>query len=251
MKIAVFGSSGRMGMEVCRAVSAEPGLELVAGIDVGDSREAALGADVAVDFTHPDSVLDNISWCVEHGIGVVVGTTGFTPERLDLVRGMLGEDPGVGVMIAPNFAIGAVLMMHFSQVAAPYFESVEIIEAHHAGKADAPSGTAANTARLVAEARELAGAAAIPDATTHEVDGARGAMISGVRVHSVRLPGLIAQQEVRLASSGETLTIVNDARSRSCYMPGVLRGIQWVGSHPGLTVGLEPVLGIVGNQVTS
>ena len=244
MKIAVFGSSGRMGMEVCQALSDESDLELVAGIDVGDSRDAALDADVAVDFTHPDSVLDNISWCVQHGIGVVVGTTGFTPERLDMVRQMLGENSEVGVMIAPNFAIGAVLMMYFSQVAAPYFESVEIIEAHHTGKADAPSGTAANTARMVAEARELAGTGPMPDATTHQVEGARGATIAGVHVHSVRLPGLIAQQEVRLASSGETLTIVNDARSRSCYMPGVLRGIRWVASHPGLTVGLEPVLGI-------
>jgi len=244
MKIAVFGSSGRMGMEVCRAVAGDPDLDLVAGIDVGDSRDAALGADVAVDFTHPDSVLDNISWCVQHGISVVVGTTGFTEDRLDLVRGMLGDDPAVGVMIAPNFAIGAVLMMYFSKVAAPYFESVEIIEAHHSGKADAPSGTAANTARMVAEAREQAGAGSMPDATTHQVDGARGAQIADVHVHSVRLPGLIAQQEVRLASSGETLTIVNDARSRSCYMPGVLRGIRWVKAHPGLTVGLETVLGI-------
>jgi len=244
MKIAVFGSNGRMGMEVCRAVSDEESLELVAGIDVGDSRDGALGADVAVDFTHPDSVMDNISWCVQHGIGAVVGTTGFTPERLDQVRSMLGETRGVGVLIAPNFAIGAVLMMYFSEVAAPYFDSVEILEAHHTGKADAPSGTAATTARLVAQAREKAAAGAMPDATTHEVPGARGATISGVHVHSLRLPGLIAQQEVRLTSSGETLTIVNDARSRSCYMPGVLRGIRWVGSHPGLTVGLEPVLGI-------
>ena len=244
MKIAVFGSSGRMGMEVCRALSDTPDLELVAGIDVGDSRDAALEADVAVDFTHPDSVLDNISWCVQHGISVVVGTTGFTPERLDLVRGMLGPDPEVGVMIAPNFAIGAVLMMYFAKVAAPYFDAAEIIEAHHTGKADAPSGTAANTARMIAEARELAGAGAMPDATTHQVEGARGAQIEGVHVHSVRLPGLIAQQEVRLASAGETLTIVNDARSRSCYMPGVLRGIAWVATHKGLTVGLEPVLGI-------
>jgi len=244
MKIAVFGSSGRMGMEVCRAVTNEPGLELVAGIDVGDSRDAALGADAAVDFTHPDSVLDNISWCVQHGISTVVGTTGFTPERLDSVRDMLGPDPTVGVLIAPNFAIGAVLMMYFSKVAAPYFEAAEIIEAHHTGKVDAPSGTAANTAQMVAEAREQAGAGLMPDATTREVDGARGAEIAGVHVHSVRLPGLIAQQEVRLASSGETLTIVNDARSRSCYMPGVLRGIQWVSTHKGLTVGLEPVLGI-------
>lgn len=244
MKIAVFGVNGRMGTQVCEAVTEADGLSLVAGIDIGDPREPALAADVAVDFTHPDSVMDNLSWCIEHGIGAVVGTTGFTPQRLDQVRAMLGPEPTVGVLIAPNFSIGAVLMMYFSQMAAPYFDSVEIIEAHHTAKADAPSGTAATTARMVAEARAQAGSAPMPDATTHAVEGARGAEIDGVRVHSVRLPGLIAQQEVRLASSGETLTVINDARSRACYMPGVLRGIQWVGLHPGLTVGLEPVLGI-------
>lgn len=243
MKVAVFGASGRMGTEVCRAV-VEAGWELVAGIDIGDPRNDALGADVAVDFTHPDSVMDNLEWLVTHGIGAVVGTTGFTPERLTQVQAWLGDTPVSGVLVAPNFSIGAVLMMHFSAVAAPYFESVEIIEAHHPGKADAPSGTAATTARLVDEARQAAAAAAMPDATTHEVPGARGAAIAGVRVHSLRLPGLIAQQEVRLTSGGETLTITNDARSRACYMPGVLQGIRWVEAHPGLTYGLEPVLGL-------
>jgi len=244
MKIAVFGASGRMGTEVCHAVDQAEGLELVARVDIGLPREAALGADVVVDFTHPDAVMDNLAWCVEHGIGAVVGTTGFTPARLDQVRSWLAGAPGVGVLVAPNFSIGAVLMMHFSQIAAPHFESVEIIEAHHPGKADAPSGTAANTARMVAAARAAAGCPPMPDATSHQVDGARGAEIDSVRVHALRLAGLVAYQEVRLTSAGETLSVISDARSRSCYMPGVLQGIAWVPDHPGLTVGLEPVLGI-------
>jgi 4-hydroxy-tetrahydrodipicolinate reductase len=233
-----------MGTEACRAVNMDDGLNLVAGIDIGDSRATAANVDVVVDFTHPDSVMDNIAWCIDKGISAVVGTTGFTAERLDEIKAMLGSDPQVGVLIAPNFSIGAVLMMHFSAVAAPYFDTVEIIETHHTGKADAPSGTAATTAKLVAEARSAASAPAMPDSTTHEVDGARGASIEGVRVHSLRLQGVIAQQEVRLTSMGETLSIINDARDRSSYMPGVLQGIRWVASHPGLTVGLEPVLGI-------
>jgi len=245
MKIAVFGASGRMGTEVCQAVGAEPDFDLVAGIDVGDAREPALAAQVAVDFTHPDAVMDNLKWCIEHGLSVVVGTTGFTPERLAAVGELCAAHPAVGALIAPNFSIGAVLMMHFAAVAAPYFEAVEIIEAHHAGKVDAPSGTAATTARLVAEARQAAGAAPMPDATTRQAEGARGATIAGVHVHSLRLPGLIAQQEVRLTSGGETLTITNDARARSSYMPGVIQGIRWVVTHPGLTVGLEPVLGLI------
>ncbi|MCL2735541.1 MAG: 4-hydroxy-tetrahydrodipicolinate reductase [Propionibacteriaceae bacterium] len=244
MKIAVFGARGRVGSLVCETVEATPGLDLVAGVDQSDARDGVLGADVVVDFTHPDSVMDNLAWCVGHGIHAVVGTTGFTPARLDEVRSLVGGSDQLGVLIAPNFSIGAVLMMHFSAVAAPYFDSVEIIEAHHAGKADAPSGTASTTARLVAQARASAGAAPMPDATTHAADGARGTVVDGVHVHSLRLPGLIAQQEVRLTSAGETLTIVNDARSRSCYMPGVLAGISWVVAHPGVTVGLEPVLGL-------
>jgi len=242
MKVVVFGARGRMGTAVCEAVADAPDLELVAGIDIGDPRDAAVPAQVGVDFTHPDAVLDNIAWCLGHGIHAVVGTTGFTPERLDQVRAMLVDRPGLGVVIAPNFAIGAVLMMRFAAQAAPYFESVEIIEAHHPGKADAPSGTAETTARLIADARAAAKAAPIPDATTRERAGARGAEVDGVRVHSVRLPGLIAMQEVRLASAGETLSIVDDARTRSSYLPGVLHAVRWIPEHPGLTVGLESVL---------
>ena len=244
MKIAVFGARGRMGTEVCQAVEAAEDLELVAGIDAGDPRTPALTADVIVDFTHPSAVLDNLTWAIGHGRHVVVGTTGFTPERLDQVRAMVEQAPATGVVIAPNFAIGAVLMMHFAAQAAPYFDSVEIIEAHHTGKADAPSGTAETTARLVAEARAAAGLGPVPDATTRERAGARGTAVDGIHVHSIRLPGLIANQEVRLASAGETLTIVNDARARACYMPGVLAAVRWVPDHPGLTVGLETVLGL-------
>jgi len=244
MKIAVFGACGRMGAETCQTVNQADDLELIAGIDLGDSRDAAHDADVVVDFTHPDSVMDNIQWCIDNGISIVVGTTGFTPHRLDQVRAMLGPKAKTGVLIAPNFSIGAILMMHFSALAAPHFDSVEIIESHHPGKADAPSGTAATTARLVDQARTAAARPPMPDATSHEVPGARGAQIHGVRVHSLRLPGIIAQQEVRLTSPGETLSIICDARSRSSFMPGVVQGIWWVTTHPGLTVGLEPVLGI-------
>ncbi|MDR2973462.1 MAG: 4-hydroxy-tetrahydrodipicolinate reductase [Propionibacteriaceae bacterium] len=244
LRIVVFGANGRMGAEVCQTLGAQPDCQIVAAIDLGDPKDDLVEADVAVDFTHPDAVMDNIAWCLERGINAVVGTTGFTPERLDQVTAMLGSDPTAGVLIAPNFSIGAVLMMHFAAVAAPYFESVEIIEAHHTAKADAPSGTAATTASMVAAARAAAATPAMVDATTHETPGARGAQIEGVRVHSLRLPGVIAQQEVRLASAGETLTVVNDARSRASYMPGVLQGVRWIMNHPGLTVGLETVLGI-------
>jgi len=234
-----------MGTEVCRAVDADPGLELVARVDVGDDRESMTAAEVAVDFTQPGAVMDNLAWCVRHGVNAVVGTTGFTAERLAMVETQLGSEPRIGVLIAPNFAIGAVLMMHFAVQAAPYFESAEIIEAHHPRKLDAPSGTAAATAHQMAEARRQAGLAAMPDATTQQEPGARGATIDGIQVHSLRLSGLVAQQEVRLTSAGETLTILNDARDRTSYMPGVLAGIAWAAQHRGLTVGLETVLGLV------
>ncbi len=244
MKIAVFGANGRMGSQVCLAVAEQPDLELIAGIDLGDDRQEAEGADVVIDFTHPDSVMDNIGWCLSRDINVVVGTTGFTSDRLDQIRALLGPDPSTGVLVAPNFSIGAVLMMHFSAVAAPYFESVEIIESHHPQKADAPSGTAATTARMVAAARQAAQAGAMPDATTHESPGARGTLVDDVHVHSLRMSGLVAQQEVRLSSAGETLSIINDARSRGCYMPGIIQAVRWIPAHPGLTVGLATVLGL-------
>jgi len=159
VKVAVVGAAGRMGTEVCRAVSAAPDLELAGALDVGDDRAAILaaGAQVAVDFTTPDAVMDNLRWCIEHGVGAVVGTTGFDADRLDAVRSWLAAAPDVGVVVAPNFGIGAVLMMRFAAQAAPYFDSVEIVELHHAGKVDAPSGTARRTAELVAAARRDAG----------------------------------------------------------------------------------------------
>jgi 4-hydroxy-tetrahydrodipicolinate reductase len=244
MLVAVFGVRGRMGNEVCRAVTGAPDLELVAGVDLGDPRDPALKAQVVVDFTHPDAVMDNLAWCVGHNLHVVVGTTGFTPGRLDQVRALLADKPEVGVLIAPNYSIGAVLMMHFAKLAAPHFTSAEVVELHHPQKADAPSGTARQTAQIIAAARAAAGCEPIPDATTLEEPGARGAVVDGIHVHALRLAGLVASQEVHFASVGETLVIRDDARDRTSFMPGVLAGIRWVGSHPGLTVGLEPLLGI-------
>jgi len=244
VKVAVVGAAGRMGTEVCRAVSAAPDLELAGALDVGDDRAAILaaGAQVAVDFTTPDAVMDNLRWCIEHGVGAVVGTTGFDADRLDTVRSWLAAAPDVGVVVAPNFGIGAVLMMRFAAQAAPYFDSVEIVELHHAGKVDAPSGTARRTAELVAAARRDAGRGAAPDATTTALPGARGATVDGVPVHSVRLAGLVAHQEVLLGATGETLTIRHDSLDRVSFMPGVLLAVRAVADRPGLTVGLEPLL---------
>jgi 4-hydroxy-tetrahydrodipicolinate reductase len=241
MRVGVLGARGRMGAEVCRAVADAPGLELVAAVDTGDDREQLSEAQVVVDFTTPDAVLDNIAWCLDNDLHVVVGTTGFDDDRLATVRHNVADHPGVGVLIVPNFGIGAVLMMRFAAIAAPYFESVEIIELHHAGKIDAPSGTARRTAELIAAARQ---GKPSPDATEQSFSGARGATIDGVRVHSVRLSGLVAHQEVLLGGRGETLTIRHDSLARESFMPGVLLGISWVVDHPGLTVGIEAALGL-------
>jgi 4-hydroxy-tetrahydrodipicolinate reductase len=244
IQVAVLGARGRMGVEVCRAVEAADGLELVATVDVEDGllNVADAAAQVVVDFTHPDVVLDNIRFCIDHDIGCVVGTSGFDAEKLATVRGWLAHKPSLGALIAPNFGVGAVLAMYFARMAARFFDSAEVIELHHAGKVDAPSGTAAHTASLIASARADAGAPSMPDATTQELAGARGASVDGVRVHSVRMPGLIAHQEVLFGTEGETLTIRHDSLSRSSFMPGVLMGIRHVLAHPGLTVGLEPLL---------
>jgi len=244
VKVAVFGARGRMGSEVCRAVKAADGLQLVAALDLGDDRAAAEAADVAVDFTHPDAVMDNIAWCIQHGIHAVVGTTGFTDEKYDFIRRHLGESPGVGVLIAANFSIGAVLMMHFAEQAAKFYESVEIVELHHAGKADAPSGTAATTARRVAAARASAGLPLPPDATVQELPGARGASVDGIHVHGVRLRGLVAHQEVLFGTEGESLTVRHDSLDRGSFMPGVIAGVRAVSSRPGLTVGIDDILGL-------
>jgi 4-hydroxy-tetrahydrodipicolinate reductase len=232
-----------MGAEVCRAVEAAPDLELAATLDVDDPRELALEADVVVDFTHPDAVMDNIAWCVENGRHVVVGTSGFSAERLEQVRELIG-DADVGVLIASNFSIGAVLMMSFAEQAARFFESVEVIELHHPDKADAPSGTAVTTAERLASARRRAGMGQIPDATRSELPGARGAEVEGIRVHGVRLRGLIAHQEVLFGTGGETLTIRHDSLDRASFMPGVLAAVRAVPSRPGLSVGIEGILGL-------
>ncbi|MCA0296038.1 MAG: 4-hydroxy-tetrahydrodipicolinate reductase [Actinobacteria bacterium] len=244
MRVAVFGARGRMGAEVCRAVEAADDLELVAAVDAGDDRTAVESADVVVDFTVPDAVMDNIAWCVEHGVNVVVGTTGFTPERLDRVRELTAARPGVGVLVAANFSIGAVLMMHFAEQAARYFESAEIIELHHPDKVDAPSGTAQATATRIAAARADAGLGPVPDATSSGLPGARGADVGGIHVHGVRLRGLVAHQEVLFGAAGETLTIRHDSLDRAGFMPGVLTAVRAVGGLPGLTVGIDGLLGL-------
>lgn len=241
IKVGVLGARGRMGSEVVKAVNDASDCELVAALDQGDSLDSLVsaGAEVVVDFTTPDVVMTNLEFLVKNGIHAVVGTTGFSDERLAQLKTWLATHPKSGILIAPNFAIGAVLMMEFAQKAAKYFESAEIIELHHPNKVDAPSGTAARTAALIAEARKEAKLPAMPDATTSSLDGARGALVGDVPVHSVRLRGLIAHQEVLFGGLGETLTIRHDSLDRAGFMPGVLLGVRQISSHPGLTVGLE------------
>jgi 4-hydroxy-tetrahydrodipicolinate reductase len=243
IRVGVLGSRGRMGSEVVRAVEGADDLELVAAVDAGEDREPLRAADVVVDFTTPDVVLDNLRWCIDAGVAVVVGTTGFDEARLAAVREALGDDPQVGVLIAPNFGIGAVLVMKFAAEAARWFESVEIVELHHPRKVDAPSGTARRTAEMVAAARREAGLdPSGPDATTTALEGARGASVEGVPVHAVRLSGLVAHQEVLLGGTGETLTLRHDSFDRISFMPGVLSAVRRIGDRPGLTVGLEQLL---------
>jgi 4-hydroxy-tetrahydrodipicolinate reductase len=244
IRVGVLGARGRMGSEVSKAVNAADDLELVAMVDDGDwlFNVTDAGAEVVVDFTTPDVVMDNVHWCVDQGINVVVGTSGFTQARLDRVASWLAHKPDIGVIVAPNFALGAVLMMEFAQRAARFYESVEIVEMHHPNKLDAPSGTALRTAELIAAARAAAGCAPMPDATKDEVAGARGAEIDGVRVHSVRAAGLVAHQEVLFGGSGETLTIRHDSFDRASFMPGVLLAVRSVRTRPGLTVGLGALL---------
>jgi 4-hydroxy-tetrahydrodipicolinate reductase len=244
LRVAVIGAKGRIGSEAVRAVDAAADLDLVAALGRGDSLETLTeaGAQVAVDLTHPDSVQANLRFCVGHGIHAVVGTTGWTPERLDTLRAQLAESPATGVLIAPNFSIGAVLTMRFAQQAARWFETVEVIELHHNRKADAPSGTATRTAQLIAAARTEAGRAPQQDPTTHALDGARGADVDGVPVHSVRLRGLLAHQEVLFGDTGETLTIRHDSLHHSSFMPGILLAVRTVPGVPGLTFGLEHFL---------
>jgi len=242
IRVGVLGARGRMGAEVVRAVEAAKDVEVVAAVDADDSLAALVdaGAQVVVDFTHPDVVMGNLEFCIANGIHCVVGTSGFDQSRLDAVAALLAERPEVGVLIAPNFGIGAVLLMRFSEIAARYYESAEIIELHHPRKADAPSGTAAHTARLIAAAR--AGMDPMPDATTQEEPGARGAVVDGVRVHSLRISGMIAHQEVVFGGESETLTLRQDSLHRTSFMPGVVLGVREIVSRPGLAVGLDKYL---------
>ncbi len=242
MRVGVLGAKGKVGATMVQAVQAADDLTLSAEVDAGDPISALVDTDteVVIDFTQPDVVMDNLKFLRDTGIHAVVGTTGFTDERLDRVRDWLSAKPGVGVLIAPNFAIGAVLCMQFARQAARFFESVEVIELHHPQKADAPSGTAARTARLIADARK--GMPPNPDATSTALDGARGADVDGVPVHSVRLAGLVAHQEVLFGTQGETLTIRHDSIDRTSFVPGVLLAVRNIARHPGLTIGIEPLL---------
>ena len=244
IKVGVLGARGRMGQEVCRAIKSANDLELVAEIDLNDSIEIlkSSNTDVVVDFTTPEVVMENLKFAIENGIHAVVGTTGFDSSRLDTLKKLLSNNPKVGVLIAPNFGLGAVLMMQFAKSAAKYFESAEIIELHHPEKVDAPSGTASRTAELINQARREANLGKMPDATAKSLDGARGAKIGDVPIHSVRLRGLVAHQEVLFGDKGELLTIRHDSLDRSGFMPGVLVGVREVSSNPGLTVGLEHYL---------
>ncbi len=242
IRVGVVGARGRMGATAVAAIEAAEDCALVAAIDIDEPRDLLKAADVVVDFTTPEAVMGNLEFCIGAGINVVVGTTGFDSARIEKVRTWCQAAPGVGVLIAPNFAIAAVLMMEFAAKAATYFESVEIIELHHPAKVDAPSGTARHTAALIAQARKEAGCGAMPDATTEGLAGARGALVDGIPVHSVRARGLMAHQEVIFGDAGETLTIRHDSFDRASFMPGVLLGVRSVRARPGLTVGLGSFL---------
>lgn len=244
MRVGVLGAKGKVGATIVGAVEAADDLTFSVGVDAGDPLTLFTDSqtDVVVDFTHPDVVMDNLEFLIGAGVHAVVGTTGFTDERIAQVRSWLADKPDVSVLVAPNFAIGAVLSMEFARQAARFFESAEVIELHHPFKADAPSGTATRTAQMIAEARK--GLPPSPDATSTGIEGARGADVDGVRVHSVRLAGLVAHQEVLFGTMGETLTIRHDSLDRTSFVPGVLLGVRNVADHPGLTIGIEPLMGL-------
>ena len=244
IRVGVLGAGGRMGRSVCEAVDAADDMELAAAVDQDQSLDRLTDAavDVVVDFTLPGVVMDNLAWCIDHGLHTVVGTSGFDAARLDRVRRMLGEEPEIGSIIAPNFSIGAVLEMQFAARAARYFPSVEIIETHHPRKVDAPSGTALHTARLIAAAREDAGLGPMPDATAEDATGARGGEVDGVHIHAIRSAGYVASQETRFGGPGERFTISHDSLDRVSFMPGVLLAVRAVQDRPGLTVGIDDLL---------
>lgn len=246
IRVGVIGAKGRVGSAVCEGVEAADDLELVARVDHGDDLQVLVDneAQVVVDFTTPGVVMDNLEFCVSHGIHAVVGTTGFDDERLTQVR-QWSEAEGAGhVLIAPNFAISAVLAMNFARQAARFFDSAEVVEYHHPNKLDAPSGTAIHTAQGIAAAREEAGLGPIPDATEQTLEGARGAGVDGVRVHGVRMTGMVAHEDIIFGAQGQTLTIRQDSYDRTSFVPGVLVGVRGIASHEGLTVGLDSYLEI-------
>ena len=246
IRVGVLGSKGKMGQAVLAAISSADDLECVAQIDLGDSLDLLTknNAEVVIDFTQPDSVMGNLKFAIENGIHCVVGTTGFNDEKLAQLNKLITANPKVGVLVAPNFGLGAVLMMQFAAKAAKYCESAEIIELHHPNKIDAPSGTATRTAELMGDARKSAGLPVMPDATATSLDGARGSQVAGIHIHSIRARGLVAHQEVIFGAQGETLTIRHDSLDRSGFMPGVLVAVREVGRHPGLTYGLEHFLNL-------
>jgi 4-hydroxy-tetrahydrodipicolinate reductase len=246
IRVGVLGARGRMGTQACAAIDAAPGLELAAALGSGDPLSALVdaGVQVVVDLTRPQVVMDHVRFALEHGMSVVVGTSGVAGDRLTTIEQWLGAAPGLAVLVVPNFAPGAVLAARFAREAARFFESVEIVELHHAQKVDAPSGTAVATAHGIAQARAAAGLGDVPDATTHDDGGARGAVVDGIHVHAVRLPGLVAHQEVVFGSPGDILTIRHDSLDRTSFMPGVLLAVRAARERSGLTVGLEPLLGL-------
>ena len=244
MRVGVLGAKGKVGSTMVQAVRDADDLTLSAEVDASDPLTLFTDShtEVVIDFTHPEVVMGNLKFLIDNEIHAVVGTTGFTEERLRQVRSWLAPKPDTGVLIAPNFAIGAVLCMHFAKQAAPFYDSAEVIELHHPHKADAPSGTATRTAQLIAEARK--DLPPNPDATSTSLPGARGAEVDGIPVHSVRLAGLVAHQEVLLGMAGETLTIRHDSLDRTSFVPGVLLAVRHIKERPGLTIGIEPLLNL-------
>lgn len=246
IKVGVLGATGKVGSAVVTGVENADDLQLAAKVSAGDSLDVLVdeGVDVIVDFTTPNAVMDNLEFCINNGIHCVVGTTGFDEERYQQVRDWCAANEGVGVLIAPNFAISAVLTMAFARQAAPFFESAEVVEFHHPNKLDAPSGTAVKTAQGIADARKEAGLTDMPDATEQALDGSRGANVDGVPVHAVRMQGMVAHEEVIFGTTEQSLTIRQDSYGRESFVPGVLTGVREVANRPGLTIGLDAYLGL-------
>ena len=246
IKVGVLGATGKVGSAVVAGVEQADDLQLAAQVSAGDSLQVLVdeGVDVIVDFTTPNAVMDNLEFCINNGIHCVVGTTGFDDERYQKVRDWCAANEGVGVLIAPNFAISAVLTMAFARQAAPFFESAEVVEFHHPNKLDAPSGTAVKTAQGIADARKEAGLSDMPDATEQALDGSRGANVDGVPVHAVRMQGMVAHEEVIFGTTEQSLTIRQDSYGRESFVPGVLTGVREVANRPGLTIGLDAYLGL-------